>query len=203
MIKNILFDMGGVLIRFDQSYFIERLGISGEEASLLIREVFRSIEWCQMDRGVLGEAEAFARIRLRLPENLHDAADKLIRMWDRPILPIPGMEELVARLKEKGYHLFLLSNASRRQPEYWSRVPVARYFEDTLVSSFYGVVKPMPEIYRLAFEKFRIDPAESLFIDDLPLNCEASVLCGMDAIVFLGDAALLEEALKDKGVALT
>lgn len=200
MIKNIVFDMGGVLIRFDQKFFIERLGISGEDAALLTREVFRSIEWCQMDRGTLEEEEAFARIRRRLPSHLHDAAEKLIQMWDRPILPIPGMEELVARLKERGYRIFLLSNASRRQPEYWARVPVARYFEDTLVSSFYQIVKPMPEIYRLAFEKFGIDPAESLFIDDLPVNCEAAVFCGMDAVVFQGDAAALAEALREKGV---
>ena len=200
MIKNIVFDMGGVLIRIDQKIFIERMGISGEDAALLTREVFRSIEWCQMDRGTLEEEEAFARIRRRLPSHLHDAAEKLIQMWDRPILPIPGMEELVARLKENGYRILLLSNASRRQPEYWARVPVARYFEDTLVSSFYQVVKPMPEIYRLAFEKFGIDPAESLFIDDMPQNCEASVFSGMDAIVFQGDAQALAKALRAKGI---
>ena len=86
MIKNILFDMGQVLIRFDQQFFINRLGIEGEDVSLLMRELFRSVEWVQMDRGSLREEDAFRSISQRLPEQLHDAAWKLICMWDRPIL---------------------------------------------------------------------------------------------------------------------
>ena len=68
MIRNILFDMGQVLIRFDQSFFIRRLGIDGEDMGLLMREVFRSVEWVQMDRGSLREEEAFRKITARLPE---------------------------------------------------------------------------------------------------------------------------------------
>ena len=55
MIKNILFDMGQVLIRFDQKFFIQRLGIEDADMELLLREVYRSVEWVQMDRGSLRE----------------------------------------------------------------------------------------------------------------------------------------------------
>ena len=101
MIKNILFDMGQVLIRFDQAFFINRLGIDGDDRDLLMREVFRSVEWVRMDRGTLREEEAFESIAPRLPHHLHDAARKLLCMWDRPILEIEGMYELVAELKER------------------------------------------------------------------------------------------------------
>ena len=60
MIKNILFDMGNVLIRFDRNYFLDRLGICEEDKQLLMREVFLSVEWVQMDRGNLCEETAAA-----------------------------------------------------------------------------------------------------------------------------------------------
>ena len=99
MIRNILFDMGNVLIRFDREYFIDRLGVAPEDKPLLMREVFQSVEWVQMDRGSIVEAQAVAEICKRLPPRLHDAAEKLVAMWDRPILPIEGMYELVEELK--------------------------------------------------------------------------------------------------------
>ena len=49
MIRNVLFDMGNVLIRFDPKQFLDRLQLPEEEKQLLMQEVFRSVEWVQMD----------------------------------------------------------------------------------------------------------------------------------------------------------
>ena len=200
MIKNILFDMGQVLIRFDQKFFIQRLGIEDADMELLLREVYRSVEWVQMDRGSLREEEAFERIRARLPERLHDAAWKLVIMWDRPILEIDGMYELVAELKELGYGVYLLSNASVRQHEYWPRIAASRFFDGTLISADVNVVKPQPEIYRLCLEKFGIKAEESFFIDDVGANIEGAVFCGLQGAVFHGDVTCLRRDLRAAGV---
>ena len=103
MIKNIIFDMGNVLIRFDREVFLTRLGVPQADRELLKREVFQSLEWARMDRGSLTDAQAARSICRRLPEHLHDAAEKLVQMWDRPILPVPGMLELIQELKEKSF----------------------------------------------------------------------------------------------------
>lgn len=200
MIKNILFDMGQVLIRFDQAFFINRLGIDGDDRDLLMREVFRSVEWVRMDRGTLREEEAFESIAPRLPHHLHDAARKLLCMWDRPILEIEGMYELVAELKEKGYGIYLLSNASVRQHDYWPRVPASRFFDGTLISADVKVIKPQPEIYRLCLEKFGLKAEECFFIDDSPANIEGSMNCGISGAVFHGSAALLRKDLRSAGI---
>ncbi len=200
MIKNVIFDMGNVLIRFDRRLFIERLGITGEDEELLMREVFASIEWAQQDRGSLDEADAEKQICARVPEHLHDAVHKLVSMWDRPILPIDGMEELIQELHENGYHIYLLSNASHRQHEYWERVPVKKYFEDTLISADTGLVKPQPEIFYMAAEKFGIKASESVFVDDMIGNCEGAVYTGMHAIVFHDDAAELRRKMIAMGI---
>ena len=200
MIKNILFDMGQVLIRFDQKYFIRRLGIEKADMDLLLREVYRSVEWVQMDRGSLREEDAFRSISRRLPERLHDAAWKLICMWDRPILEIDGMYELVAELKDMGYGIYLLSNASVRQHEYWPRIPASRFFDGKLISADVHVIKPQPEIYRLCLEKFGLNAEECFFIDDAPANIEGALCCGIAGAVFHGDAGLLRRELRAAGV---
>ena len=203
MIKNILFDMGQVLIRFDQQYFIHRFGIEGDDVSLLMRELFRSVEWVQMDRGSLREEDAFRSISQRLPERLHDVAWKLICMWDRPILEIDGMYDLVAELKDLGYGIYLLSNASVRQHEYWPRIPASKFFDGKLISADVHVIKPQPEIYRLCLEKFGLQAEECFFIDDAPANIEGALCCGIAGAVFHGDAKLLRSQLRAAGILVT
>lgn len=200
MIRNIVFDMGQVLLRFDRDYFITRLGIEGEDKELLKREVFLSLEWARMDRGSLTDEEAALSVCRRLPERLHDAARKLVQMWDRPILPIPGMYELIEELKGKGYGIYLLSNASYRQHDYWPRVEASKFFDGTLISADEKVVKPQPEIYRLLLERFDLKAEECFFIDDVPANIEGAFFCGIPGAVFHGDAVLLRRDLRAAGV---
>ena len=200
MLKNIIFDMGGVLIRFDRAFFIERLGITGEDEKTLMNEVFRSLEWARMDRGSLTDAQAAESINSRLPERLHEAVCRLVAMWDRPIMPIPGMAELIRELKENGYAIYLLSNASLRQRDYWGLIPGHEYFDGTLVSSDYGVVKPQPEIYHLLAETFGIELSESYFIDDSPINIEGAYYSGMPGFIFNDDVPALRRALRASGV---
>lgn len=200
MIKNIIFDMGNVLIKFDKKCFLEAVNVSPEDNALLEREVYVSVEWAMMDRGTLTEKEAAERICARLPERLHEKVHQLVDEWDRPILPMSGMAELAGELKAKGYRLFLLSNASYRQHEYWPEIPGSEYFEDTLISADVKLVKPQPEIYLMALHKFNAKPEESVFIDDATNNVEGAVYCGMEGIVFHGDTDELKKKLNAIGV---
>ena len=94
MIKNIIFDMGNVLLRFDKDCFLDAVGVQGADRKLLMNNVYLSLEWARMDRGSMTEAEAAESMCRRLPPRLHEAAHLLVDRWDRPILPIAGMEQL-------------------------------------------------------------------------------------------------------------
>ena len=200
MIRNIVFDMGKVLLRFEPELFIERAGAAEEDRVLLLREVYQSLEWARMDRGSLTEAEAAESICRRLPAHLHETVHALVDRWDRPILPVEGMEELIRDLKAKGYGIYLLSNASYRQHEYWPRVPASRFFDGTLISADVGLVKPQPEIFRLLCETFSLKADECVFIDDAINNAESAFLCGLHPIVFHNDVDELREKLRAEGV---
>lgn len=81
MIKNIIFDMGNVLVRFDPELFMDRYSLTGEDRKLIRNEVFRSVEWTMLDRGVIDEEIAEQRILSCLPERLHDAASDFLPFY--------------------------------------------------------------------------------------------------------------------------
>jgi len=200
MIRNILFDMGNVLLRFDRQEFLDRLDVSEEDKELLLQEVFLSKEWVEMDRGTLREDTAEPIMCARLPEHLHSAVHQLTSCWDLPILPMEDMAELVKELKEAGYGIYLLSNASVRQRAYWPRVPGSEYFDGTLISAEEGIMKPDPEIYRLCLNRFGLKAEECFFIDDVQANIEGAAACGIAGAVFRSNAGLLRCQLQEAGV---
>ncbi len=202
MIRNVLFDMGNVLLYFDRQLFLNRLDVSEEEKQQLMRRVFLSIEWVQMDRGTLAEPQAEARMCADLPEHLHSAVHALVSKWDEPILPIPGMYELVEELKAKGYGIYLLSNASHRQHEYWKKVTVEKLFDGTIISADEGVMKPGAEYFLRALKRFGLKAEECFFVDDQSANVEGAAFCGIPGAVFHGDAALLRSQMKAAGITL-
>lgn len=201
MIRNIVFDMGNVVIRFDPNYFMDRAGINDpEDRRLVLNELFLSVEWAQMDAGTLTEETAEPLILPRFPERLKDTVRELLYRWSYSRETIPGMEDLIKRLKESGYNIYLLSNASSAQHEYWPTFPVSRYFDGKLISWDVKTVKPNPEIYRLFTQKFSLNPGECLFTDDSSANVAAAIACGWKGIVFHGSADELERKMRDLGV---
>ena len=200
MIKNILFDMGNVLIHFDRKAFLDRLDISEEDKQLLLREVFLSVEWVQMDRGTLCEETAEPRMCQRLPEHLHGAVHQLVSLWDEPMLPIAGMAQLVEELQQNGYGIYLLSNASIRQHDYWPKIPGWQFFDGKVISADEKVMKPHPDYYRIALKRFDLNPEECFFIDDVPANIEGAQYCGISGTVFHNDVPLLRRQLQAAGV---
>lgn len=191
-IRNLIFDMGNVLIAFLPEIFIEREGITDpEEKEILLAEIFRSKEWPMMDSGELTN-EAMAEIILpRIPEKLRGAAENLILHWMEPLIPVEGMKAVLESCSKAGYRLFLLSNAGYDQPTYWPKVPGHELFEGTVVSAFEKKVKPCSEIYMTVLERFGLKAEECLFIDDSLPNVQGAEKVGITGYHFEGDSAKL------------
>lgn len=201
MIKNIIFDMGNVLNVFSPDMFIERLGVNEEDAKLLKEKVFFCREWVLLDWGYLTDEEAIEKIRPTLPENLRQYVPQLVSHWDEPMVPVDGMEELVKKLSDEGYGIYLLSNACFRQPEYFKKLAVSKYIQGAVISAYEKIIKPMPEIYKLVLDRFNLNASECIFIDDSPTNVSGAYVCGIDGIVFK-NAKQLKEELRNKGITI-
>ena len=200
MIRNVVFDMGGVLIAWDPARIVARLGLSGEDAQLLLREVFQSVEWVSLDRGSLSEQAALERFYARLPRRLHEAAVRCVFWWKDELWPVPGMAELIQELDGLGYGIYLLSNATSALNGYFRRIPGSEHFRGMLVSADWKLLKPQHEIYETFLSEQKLDPAECLFLDDYPPNIEGAGRCGMQGLVFYKDIALLRRRMRENGV---
>ena len=201
MFKNIVFDMGNVLVYFNRDLFLDRVGVTdAQDRELLKREIYLSLEWARMDRGSLTPVAAEKIMCTHLPERLHHYVTSLVSGWSRPILPVPGMAELVRELKENGYGIYLLSNAAYDQHKYWPDIPGHEYFDGTLISCDVLHVKPEREIYEDLCLKFSLKPEECVFIDDATPNAEGAFRCGITPIVFHDDVHELRAKLAALGV---
>ncbi|MGB4609594.1 MAG: HAD family phosphatase [Saccharofermentanales bacterium] len=196
MIKNIIFDMGNVLILFRPEIFINRLNVSQQDAKLLNDVIFDSQEWASLDDGSANEAEVMEIFKNKLPVRLHDQMITLVTQWDIPLLEVEGMSQLIKELKAKGYKTYLLSNASSRQHEYWDRISASEYFDGTVISADVKMVKPDPKIFEHLCEKFSLLPAECFFIDDLEQHVIAAESIGIKGYVFDGNVSKLRQVLE-------
>lgn len=193
-VRNIIFDMGNVIIRFEPDVFFDREGIENESDRKLLKEmIYDSDMWIQMDMGDL-DAEHMAKIvEKTLPDHLKSHARNLICGWCDPIMVMDGMNELVFDVKKKGYKIYLLSNASAQQKTYWQDVECSVCFDGTVVSAFEHLMKPDERIYHLLLERYGLHADECLFIDDRPVNLETAAGLGMDTFLFERDVSSLRE----------
>lgn len=155
MIRNIVFDMGNVLVRFDPESFVARLPVSGADKSLLLKEVFGSPLWIELDRGRVDEEAALAEMRRHLPAHLHSAAGKLLHWWEA-FEPIAGMAQLIGELKALGYGLFVLSNAPKNLHIYFPRIPGSLHMDGLIVSADHHLLKPQRELYELLLNTYKL-----------------------------------------------
>lgn len=200
MIKNVVFDMGGVLINFDAARYTARFVPDPQDYELIRRELFRSVEWIQMDRGAISDEEAVASVCARLPERLHQAVRDILDNWHQDIPPLDGVYDLVKELQEKGYGIYLLSNTSARFHSFRKNIPALQFFDGEFISADHHMVKPEPRIYQQFLAKFALEGQECVFIDDVPHNVEAAILCGLNGIVYHNDPARLRRQLRQLGL---
>lgn len=201
MIRNIVFDMGNVLMIFDPDKFIADAGVTDKKDAGIIRnQLFLSTEWISMDRGEKDECDIEEAVLKRIPERLHERTLYILHNWHRDPGTVSGMMEIVRELKEKGYRILLLSNASHSQHSYWKGLGFDDYFDGTFISADEGLIKPMPEIYDRFIAHFGLKQEECVFIDDSPANVETAVMLGWHGIVFHGDSMELRQELTEKGL---
>lgn len=199
MIKNIVFDMGKVLLDYDSERVCRHFIKDEAERKKVETAVFISPEWILMDMGVLSDEDGLTRMVKRLDTDHEKEMARICLehwheycMWEKD-----GMADLVKELKADGYGIYLCSNASARLLScYRDVIPGIEYFDGVLFSAEVKCMKPQKEMYVHLFERFDLKPEECFFIDDLQMNIDGARDCGMDGYCFAdGDVEKLREVL--------
>ena len=197
MIKNIIFDFGGVLIDWNPLHLYNRYFLGDEAKARWFIDNICTMEWnVQMDAGK-PFADGIRELTALHPE-WADAIAAYRARWQEMIGgPIPGMTDVVHQLKDAGYHVFGLSNWS------WETLstiiddyPVIKELEGVVISGLEYVIKPQPEIYRLLLDRYRLKADECVFIDDNLANVQGAEAVGIHGLLFAGPEMLKEEFKK-------
>jgi HAD superfamily hydrolase (TIGR01509 family) len=99
-------------------------------------------------------------------EEFHDA-------WRHIFTPVLPMWDCIRRLKSNGHRLILFSNTNAiHVPWAYEEFDIFSQFDGAVISYEVGAIKPHPEIYRHAIDNWHLDPARTIYIDDLPANID-------------------------------
>ena len=184
--KNILFDMGNVLVTYNPEWVIRHY----TEDEELIREVknivFNSQEWFLLDAGLIEEEKAERNWMERLSsDKARELAHLSFQNWHLyNMKTIPGTAEIIRALKENGKEIYLLSNASLRLLSIYKEViPAVECFSGIFYSAAHKCVKPQDIIYERFLKEYSLNPSDCFFIDDLEENISAAKAVGISGAV--------------------
>ena len=197
MIKNIVLDVGRVLVEWQPKELMEKLGFADETVDALMNALFASGLWNETDRGVLSDEEFLTLAINKAPE--YEA--EITLFWnnvDKAIWQYPYVKSWIGAIKKAGYHVYILSNYGSWTYEKTKEeaLDFLEYVDGAIFSYQVKMIKPDAGIFHALFEKYGLQAEECVFLDDLPANIEGAKAVGMQGIVFAGVEQALEELAK-------
>lgn len=187
MIKNIIFDIGGVLVDFHPDKVLVQHNITGEKLKAILNATVLSDVWCEADRGVMEESEVIGLMKQNVSKDLWCDIDWFFAEGIKNVVsPYEYAVDWVKSLREKGYKIYILSNYPERAFEMHSKpfFPFLDYTDGKIVSGFVKLIKPDPRIYQCLLQTYHLKADECAFIDDIEKNVAVANALGIHAIQF-------------------
>ena len=177
MLKNIVFDLGGVVVAHNEESFAEKLG---EFFSFVFGPDMKCVPsfWVDYDLGVRTIDETAASVAEYRKCSVEEAKANMLYAISLQEEVEPTVR-LIKELKERGYKLYVLSNMSKEYIEFLRKLSVFNYFDYEVVSCEVHLGKPNPEIYKYLLEHCGLNPSETIFIDDRHDNVEVAAELGI------------------------
>lgn len=202
MIKNIVFDLGNVLLSFRPSEFFDKKNYPENIKTTILSDIFGSKEWGMLDNGDLTTEEVIDIIASKSSLNKEEIAH-VFNLRVSLLFPLDQNVRLLPELKKQGFKLYFLSNFPKDvYDEIKTGYYFFKYFDGGIISSEVKFSKPHQRIYEILLEKYSLIAEECLFIDDLELNVKAAEIFGMKGLVTFGSQEIskeLKEALTKFG----
>ncbi len=178
-IKNIIFDLGGVVFARDpQKCTPEFL----EFFSYVMYDPMPKW-WSEYDRGAI----SFEQVKAELAEYRgvsREFCDEYVALSIEKQEEVEATKSLIKRLKSEGYKLYVLSNMAHEYINYIRTFEVYKYFDGEVVSCEEGCVKPEEKIYQTILERYGLEAEQTLFIDDRVPNIDAAREMGISVFLF-------------------
>lgn len=198
-IENVVFDVGNVIVRWSPPE-IARLAFGEEKfCESLVRSIFKSQTWMDLNIGVITETEAKEQYQLNLGLSELECQRLFYYVKQTQIL-LFGSVDLIKRVKAAGYGVYALTDNVREVVDYLKTTyDFWPLFEGATISAQVGCLKPQSAIYQALLAQNGLSAESTVFIDDMPNNVRGAQAVGISAIQF-ENAAQCEQALKALGL---
>lgn len=199
MIKNLVFDLGNVLISFVPAEYLKKKNYPENIRNTILNDIFNSSEWLLLDNGEITIHEAIDSISMKSSLKREEIA--LVFSFRTEIMfPLDDNVRLLPALKKQGFKLYYLSNFpldifEEIKNDYF----FFRHFDGGIISSEVKLSKPDVRIFEFFLEKYSLTPEESLYIDDIESNVISAMVTGMNGLTTFGSPKIgpdLENILK-------
>ncbi len=186
MIRNIIFDVGAVLVDFRYHDYMLDLGFDDDTVKTIEEKLIHNDDlWGQLDLGAEPEEVTIERMLTEVP----GYEDKVRYFFEKNVDIVKTFDYTVpwlTDLRSRGYKIYLLSNYPKK---WWTlhereRFGFTHLTDGKIVSGFVKMTKPHDEIYKCLLDTYSLDPAECLFFDDRKENIEAAIRNGINGHVF-------------------
>jgi epoxide hydrolase-like predicted phosphatase len=196
MVKNIIFDLGNVLISFKPSEYFDKKKYPETIKATILSDIFGSKEWLMIDNGEITTQEAIESIAKKSSLNKEEIVH-IFNLRTDLLFPLDYNVRILPELKKRGLRLYYLSNFPLDIfDEVKSGYYFFKHFDGGLISAEAKYSKPDVRIYETLLEKYSLIPGECLFIDDNEKNVKAAEKIGMKGLVTHGSLEISKEIEK-------
>ncbi len=190
MIKNVIFDIGKVLLCFNREALLKKY-YKGNDLEEFSKILFKG--WERQDEGIIS-VEDYKKERIaELPSHQKDPGKAILDYWEYSMFYKEGMVDLVTELKEKGYKLYVLSNMTFHFIEREYKFPLFKMFDGIVYSAPIKMIKPNPEIFKYIINKYDLIPEECLFTDDMKENLAGAARFNIKTFHYQDNTSQLRE----------
>ncbi|MBN2617677.1 MAG: HAD family phosphatase [Spirochaetales bacterium] len=195
-IKNIIFDLGGVVFNWQPSLLLSSLFNNKKIEDTIVENLLKQSDWEKLDQGVLSREDAIKNSILRSGLE-REYFETFFNHIPEALSLIQDTVDIIYNLKQKGYNLFVLSNMHIEFAKYLiSEYNFWDQFNDIVFSCDVKMIKPNTNIYQLLLERNNLNPNQCLFIDDTKINLDTAENLGITTIQFTNSADLKEKLSK-------
>jgi glucose-1-phosphatase len=196
MVKNIIFDLGNVLISFRPSEYFDKKKYPEAIKATILSDIFSSKEWSMLDKGEITTPEAIEAIVKKSSLNKKEIAH-IFNLRTDIIFPLDSNVKLLPELKKRGFKLYYLSNFPLDIfDEVKDGYYFFKYFDGGLISAAVKSTKPENLIYKILIDSYSLKPEECLFIDDIEINVRTAEAIGMKGLFTYGSLEISKEIEK-------
>ena len=188
-VKNVVFDLGQVLLKYDWEGYLHSSGYEGELFEIIADAIFRNQDWVTGDAGTVTPEEWGQLFVENAPEYEADIR-KVFSGIRNTISQFPYVKRWIDLLKKEGYRLYFLSNYSEKlHKDTVHHMDFMEEFDGGIFSYEVKCIKPDLKIYELLLEKYHLNPEETIFYDDRKENVDAALKLGIKAKIFTPEIA--------------